>query len=928
MLITVAVSGAARAQTWVSVGPPGGLARIIRFAPSDPSVVYAAVAGTIFRSTDGGVTWAQRDTGIEVPLLGSGVVSLVVDPGNASNVLALDNHRLFNSHDGGATWQAGDSVGDDSVLATNPSEPGTFYVADEGSGLVHRSTDAGDTWTVLGVAPNAGLFFPTLYGFAIDPNVANTFYEVLYDTNVHALRFFRSTNAGASWSAVGVNFPNKLPAFELVLVPSNPATLYMTVHADGLFRSTDGGSTWSQAGLGRTDLHVFAADPSAPTTLYAESAYSNPGQHDLVRSVDNGAVWTPIDRHVPSLVVPEIRTVAVDPSNSSKLLVGTPEGINRSVNGGASWATADAGLSRNGNIKQVVAEPGTSTVYAISSGPLTNSVVWRSTDAGVTWAPRNPDPVYPALGSSANELFTMTLDPTAPSTLYLGSNRRGLFKSTNGAASWMPMNAGLGSVNVKAIAVDPVAPTTVYAVTPAGLFRSLDGAASWSLRNATATFTKLLADPFTTGRLYANDGALVSNDGAASFAAPGIFTSLPPYLTTALALDPSTPSTAYIGIGTFYNGFANYDLFQSDDGLGSYSAFFPGYVDAVAVDPSDSATIWASLDRFPRRSVDGIGTFATMVGGLPAKVGFDPNVGSITSFAVHSTGAPVYLSHTGFGVYRLDLPPCTADGDCDDANVCTTDACVGGRCEHTNLGNNAPCTGVDVCPYTGICLSGACQPPTVRCDDGELCTDDACLTTGVCENRFICVSTTTSTTSTTLFPDGDGDGVPDSTDNCPALANPTQTDLDADGLGDVCDPADAVLALDAVRLRTGSGSGRATAKGRIVLGAGDAFDTSSGVGVVVGDGLTTNVAFAWTSGQCTVRGRTTRCRNADGKKQARFTTDATGAIRVRIKLAAVPLPAAFAAPARVTITQPGAAIDRIGTLGSCTTGPGKLACRS
>jgi hypothetical protein len=108
----------------------------------------------------------------------------------------------------------------------------------------------------------------------------------------------------------------------------------------------------------------------------------------------------------------------------------------------------------------------------------------------------------------------------------------------------------------------------------------------------------------------------------------------------------------------------------------------------------------------------------------------------------------------------------------------------------------------------------------------------------------------------------------------------------------------------------------------------DFFDTTSGVSVTVADGLSTSVTFAWTSTDCTVRARTTRCRSlVDRQQQARFMQDSTGAIRVRVRMTVPALPNAFAGPGRVTVTQPGPAIDRAGELASCTAAPGKLACR-
>lgn len=80
-------------------------------------------------------------------------------------------------------------------------------------------------------------------------------------------------------------------------------------------------------------------------------------------------------------------------------------------------------------------------------------------------------------------------------------------------------------------------------------------------------------------------------------------------------------------------------------------------------------------------------------------------------------------------------------------------------------------------------VGDACDPQTCgngRREGSEACdgTDDlAC--SGQCQSSCTCPGS---------LPDGDGDGVPDQFDDCPAVANPSQSDLDRDGLGDACDP--------------------------------------------------------------------------------------------------------------------------------------------
>ena len=165
----LATSAGAGINQWTPTGPEGGRASIVRFDPSSPSTVYAVVSGTLFRSTDSGATWVRRDSGMQVPPQGYGIPQLEVDPGSSANLVVISVDRLFASHDAGATWQASDiaSAGLDSLLATQSALGGTFFMAQQGSGRIYRSTDAGDSWTQLGVTANAGPA-PIVCGFVVD----------------------------------------------------------------------------------------------------------------------------------------------------------------------------------------------------------------------------------------------------------------------------------------------------------------------------------------------------------------------------------------------------------------------------------------------------------------------------------------------------------------------------------------------------------------------------------------------------------------------------------------------------------------------------------------------------------------------------------------------------------------------------------------
>ena len=83
----------------------------------------------------------------------------------------------------------------------------------------------------------------------------------------------------------------------------------------------------------------------------------------------------------------------------------------------------------------------------------------------------------------------------------------GVFKSTNGGASWTAANSGMGSIYVYSLAIDPTNSQTVYAGTWGGVFKSTNGGASWTAANSGMTIDQVISslaiDPTNSQTVYA-----------------------------------------------------------------------------------------------------------------------------------------------------------------------------------------------------------------------------------------------------------------------------------------------------------------------------------------------------------------------------------------------------------------------------------------
>lgn len=176
-----------------------------------------------------------------------------------------------------------------------------------------------------------------------------------------------------------------------------------------------------------------------------------------------------------------------------------------------------------------------------------------------------------AQSTMASALLNISIDPVNTSTIYVGTNRSGILKSTDGGASFNP--TGLTGQPAGPI-VDLNNHTTVYAATANGLLKSVDGGATFSATALTGQSVRSFAqDPSTSPTtIYAGtqlSGVMKSTDAGASFQ---VVPTLPNTEVLSLLVDPQSPANLYAGTG---NGLFRTSNFHATGSMNVARQFFP-----------------------------------------------------------------------------------------------------------------------------------------------------------------------------------------------------------------------------------------------------------------------------------------------------------------------------------------------------------------
>jgi len=354
-----------KSMKWRVVGPyRGGRVLAVAGIPGDSNTYYfGAVAGGVFKSTNGGATWQPMFEHEHISSIGAIAVS-------------ESNPNIVYAGSGEACIRGNISYGDG----------------------VYKSTDGGNNWKNVGLRDSRHIG-----ALIIDPrNPDRVFIAALghaFGSNAER-GVFRTTDGGATWQKV-LFVDDKTGAIDVVFDPNNPSILFAAMWqvlrqpwnlssggpGSGLFKSIDGGNTWKRLQgnglpegiMGKIGVTVSGADSNR---IYAQIEAKEGG---LYRSEDAGDHWTRVnddDRYRQRAWY--FTHVFADPK-SVDMLYMLNTGLFRSTDGGKTFSLLPAPHGDHHGLWIDPKDP--NRIINSNDGGVTITV-----DGGKTWTRQNNQP--------------------------------------------------------------------------------------------------------------------------------------------------------------------------------------------------------------------------------------------------------------------------------------------------------------------------------------------------------------------------------------------------------------------------------------------------------------------------------------------------------------------------------------------------------
>jgi uncharacterized repeat protein (TIGR01451 family) len=581
-ILGMSMAASAGVNTWSTIGPNGGEVRKIVYNRDTPTTVYMIAAAGFLRSLDAGATWQLVKNDFFNP-----PSDLDVDPTDPNRVyvVASDRPHLLVSTDAGATLTPVTSFPDvQSALQLEVGVDGKTLYATSGM-RVFRSQDRGDTWqerTALG----------TTSGVAFRMRVDPTNKDIVYAFASFApstIGMFVTRDGAATWTQLtGAAPPGYI--YDIAISPANPTRIWVAAEY-GVYVSSDSGlhfsASFSPPGTSTGAAYAVAINPVDPTNLFVSAPYGG-----VFRTTNEGATWAEVTGDVTA---GQPATIAVRPMQPTPhVLVGGLGGLSLSTTGGTNWTPRETGFT-GAKVASLSADPTSDRVYLSIQG---GGIHYIAGGTGTTAPVDNVELRQQSFTPNTFGVSAVLAQDGAPGRLFASLGNR-IVQSLDAGNSWgLTGFPTLPAVQAVSLTSSPVDPQVILAGITSSLYRSADGGSSWA--------------PATTGlpaNSYVEKVEFAASDPLVAYAAPNV---------------AGAPGVAGQSFGVYRSTNAGASWSVANTGIETLG------ITALAVDPSDAQTVYASGGSKLWRSTNGgaawteLTSWQTQTWGYPSAIAVDP----------------------------------------------------------------------------------------------------------------------------------------------------------------------------------------------------------------------------------------------------------------------------------------------------------------
>ena len=347
---------------WRNIGPfRGGRSVTSTGVIGQPFTYYmGATGGGIWKTTDAGITWLNVSDGfLKTGTVGAIAVSesdpnvVIAGMGEhaARGVMTSMGDGVYKSTDAGKTWT---HIGLDnsrhiSDVIIHPTNPDVIYVTAQGAQYgpssergVYKTIDGGSNWEhILFVNENTGAS-----SLSMDMNNPRILYAAMWqhrrypwvmESGGDDSGLYKSTDGGSTWNQMETGLPEAFGKSGISVSRANTNRVFAVIEAEGkkagVYRSDDAGKKWTQVSSDRVTI---------TRSWYYMEIFADPQNENLVyvlnapvlKSIDGGKSFKPI-----SVPHGDNHHLWINPSDNTNMINSNDGGANVSFNSGKSWST-------------------------------------------------------------------------------------------------------------------------------------------------------------------------------------------------------------------------------------------------------------------------------------------------------------------------------------------------------------------------------------------------------------------------------------------------------------------------------------------------------------------------------------------------------------------------------------------------------------